>query len=96
MENNLKNNIAFCEAQGLAYCFQAYADNSAFEEIMMIGFNENSGYTYIALENGIQIASLMGQRVEYIITGNKVNEEYHFDNYKRAERYMNLSLTDED
>lgn len=93
MENNLKNSIAFCEAQGLAFCFQAYADNSPCEEIMMIGFNENSGYTYIALENGIQIASFIGQRVEYIVTDFRDGEEYFFDNYTHAEKY--LSLTEE-
>lgn len=93
MENNLKNNIAFCEAQGLALCFQAYADNSPSEEIIMIGFNEKSGYTYISLENGVQIASCMGQRVEYIVTDFRDGEEYFFDNYNEAEKY--LSLTDE-
>lgn len=56
----------------------------------------NSGYTYIALENGVQISSHFGHRVEYIVTDYRDGEEYFFDNYKEAESYMNLSLTDED
>ena len=37
------------------------------EEIMQCGFNKQSGYVYIALENGISIASCFGQDVEYIV-----------------------------
>jgi len=48
---------------------EKYAKNNAFkEEIMECGFNTNSGYIYIALENGICIASSFGQGVDYIIT----------------------------
>ena len=53
--NGLNTTIAFCEAHGLAKCFQAYADNCPSEDIMVIGFNPNSGYVYIALENGVSI-----------------------------------------
>ena len=36
-------------------------------DIMCCGFNTSSGYVYIALENGVTIASCFGQRVEYIV-----------------------------
>jgi hypothetical protein len=76
--------IAFCEAQGLSKCFQAYADNCAGEDIMTIGFNPNSGYTYIALENGLQICSMLGNDVEYLITDFQDGEETFYDEYELA------------
>lgn len=81
---NFSESIAFCEAQGLALCFQAYADNCAGDEIFVIGFNANSGYVYIALENGVQIASCMGQGVEYIVSTSASDEEEFFESYKCA------------
>ena len=37
-------------------------------DIMCCGFNEYSGNVYIALENGVTIASCFGQSVEYIVS----------------------------
>jgi len=37
-------------------------------DISHCGFNEYSGNVYIALENGVTIASCFGQRVEYIVS----------------------------
>ncbi len=81
--NNISN-PAFCEAQGLAKCFQAYADNCAGEDIMEVGFNPNSGYVYIALENGVSICSMLGREVEYLITNFENGEEGFFYNYEVA------------
>ena len=36
-------------------------------DISHCGFNQNTGYVYIALENGVTIASCFGQSVEYIV-----------------------------
>jgi galactokinase len=80
----IKDSIAFCEAMGLSNVFKAYAEECSREDIMEIGFNANSGYVYIALENGITIASSMGQRVEYIVTDFETGEESFFDNYTLA------------
>lgn len=91
MEIHNLNNPAFCEAMGLSNVFKAYAEECSGEEIMEVGFNPNSGYVYIALENGIQIASCMGQRVEYITFDFETGEESFFDNYTLAEK----RLTDE-
>ena len=80
----IKDSIAFCEAMGLSNVFKAYAEECSREDIMEVGFNANSGYVYIALENGITIASSMGQRVEYIVTDFETGEESFFDNYTLA------------
>jgi len=80
----LKQSIAFCEAQGLSKCFQAYADNCAGEDILEVGFNPNSGYTYIALENGVSICSMLGGDVEYLVTEFKNGREHFFKYYVEA------------
>lgn len=85
---NLKNSIAFCEAKGLSLCFEAYADFSARGEIMETGFNNNSGYVYIALENGITICSAFGRPVEFLITDFDTGEESFYDTYEEAEEAM--------
>ena len=81
------NRIAFCEAQGLANCFQAYADECAGEDIMSVGFNPNSGYVYIALECGVQICCCMGHEVEFLVTNFENGEEMFFTNYAEAISY---------
>tara|TARA_R100001443_G_C3330288_1_gene172169 strand:- start:700 stop:987 length:288 start_codon:yes stop_codon:yes gene_type:complete len=85
---NLEN-PAYCEAQGLAKVHQAHADNSVGEEIIEIGFNANSGYVYIALENGISICSMLGQEVEYLVTDFEDGTEYFLDSYQEAENELN-------
>lgn len=77
---------SFCELQGFSKCFQAYANNFAGEEVSEggIGFNSNSGYTYIALESGITICSMLGREVEYLITNFETGEETFFDTPEEA------------
>jgi hypothetical protein len=90
MENHLKiygfthNSIASLDAQSLSNVFAAYAENCAGEEIMEIGFNQNSGYVYIALENGIQIASCFGRNVVFVTTDFNDGEEYFAGTYEVA------------
>lgn len=90
------SSIAYCEAMGLSKCFEAYA--SIGEEIMDggIGFNPNSGYTYIALENGISICSMMGRSIEYLVTDFNDGEEHFFDTYHEACSYDPYNLENED
>ena len=78
--------IGICEARGLAKCFQAYADNCAGEDIIEVGFNCNSSYVYIALENGLQIRSTLGNEVEYLIVNFMDGEETFYDSYEIAIR----------
>jgi hypothetical protein len=79
------HSIAHLEAKGLAKCFDAYA--SVCEEISQIGFNPNSGYVYIALDNGIQIASMLGQDIEYIVVDHDGTEHF-LDTYESAENFF--------
>jgi hypothetical protein len=81
------NYVACCEAHGLGLCFIAYADYSAGEEILEVGFNSNSGYVYIALENGVSICSMLGREVEYLVTNFDNGEEHFFDSYHEAETF---------
>jgi hypothetical protein len=78
------NSISYCEAKGLGLIFQAYANQCANEEIMGVGFNPNSGYVYIALENGISICSCMGHQVDYLVTNFYNGEETFYDTYQEA------------
>ena len=61
--------------------FQEYAKG---EDIMECGFNTNSGYVYMALENGITIASCFGQEVDYIVNDFETGEEHFLDEYEEA------------
>lgn len=79
---------AYCEAMGLSKVWKAYADNCTREDIMQVGFNENSGYVYIALENGVTIGSCMGARVQYIVSGDE--EEFFFISYSKAINYLKV------
>jgi hypothetical protein len=81
------NNLTYCESIGLSKCFIAYSN--IIEDIMEggIGFNPNSGYVYIALENGISICSNMGRDIEYLVTDFNNGEEYFFDTYEEAQQF---------
>ncbi|MFN5250917.1 MAG: hypothetical protein ACK5DE_07695 [Bacteroidota bacterium] len=86
--HNVSDSIPYCEAQGLANCFQAYADECAGESIMNVGFNPNSGCVYIALENGISICSMLGSGVEYLVTNFEDGEETFLESYGEAEQLL--------
>ena len=59
------------------------------DDIESIGFNQNSGYVYIYLQNGISIASCFGQSVDYIIIDPETEEEIFLDTYDEALEYLN-------
>lgn len=84
------DNPAYLESRGLAKVWKAYSEDCSREDIMEVGFNENSGYVYIALENGITIASAFGQDVDYIVTDFDNGEEFFYDTYEDAEQKFNL------
>jgi hypothetical protein len=81
--------IAYCEAEGLSKVFAAYANECAGEYIMEVGFNPNSGYVYIALDNGISICSMLGRDVEYLTADFETGEEHFFDSYEQAQTFIN-------
>ena len=76
--------ISVMEALGLSNVFLAYCDFAGGEAIQEIGFNPNTGYVYIALENNVTIASSFGQQVEYIVSDIMNGEEAFFDDYDTA------------
>jgi hypothetical protein len=84
----LSDSIAYCEAKGLSNCFDAYAEQCAGEYITSTGFNPNSGYVYIALENGIQICSMLGKGIEYLVSDWNTGEEHFFNEYHEAETFL--------
>jgi hypothetical protein len=90
MTNNLTDSLAHLEAKGMSKVWMAYADNCADEDIMEVGFNPNSGYVYIALENGVSIGSNLGGDVEYIVTNFNDGEEFFFDEYETALKQMEV------
>jgi len=85
-----QDRIAYCEAEGLSKVFAAYASECVVEYINEIGFNPNSGYVYIALENGITICSMLGRDVEYLVTDFKDGEEHFFDEYSQATSFCKI------
>ena len=86
--NGLNEYIAYSEAQGLSICFQAYADNCPGEDIFEIGFNANSGYTYIALEQNVTICSMLGRNAQYLVTDFDNGNEFFFNSYDEAVNHL--------
>ena len=84
----LSNSIAYCEAKGISEIFSAYAEYATGEEIIEVGFNQYTGYVYIALENGVQIASAFARGVEYIVADVETGQEYFFDSYSEANEFL--------
>jgi hypothetical protein len=77
--------MGYQDKESMGKVIRAYMRHTD-EEIMCTGMNMNTGYVYIALENGITIASNFGQKVEYIVTDFEDGEEYFLDTYRQAER----------
>jgi len=82
-----QNSFAYLEAKGKSKVWEAYAEHYAAEEIMEEGFNPNSGYVYLALENGITIASAFGQEVDFIYYDLDNDQEIIFDSFEELEIY---------
>ena len=80
--------LSYLELKGLANVINAYAENCPNEEISCSGFNEKTGYVYIALENGIQICSAFGKDVEYITYDPTGENEMFFDDFEKIVEYL--------
>lgn len=90
MEVHNLNSVALYEARGLAKCWEAYSQNATHEEVMVMGFNDQTGYVYLMLENGITICSQFGKDVEFIIFDCEADEELFFDDYDEAYNNSNV------
>ena len=80
----LINKLGTLDLVSLSKVIDAYRKNAHREEIEDIGFNENSGYVYIYLENGISICSCFGHDVEYLVTDFETGDETFFEDYDEA------------
>ena len=85
MENKFISKLGSSDLESYIKCLQAYQNCECYgEDIMEVGFNKNSGYVYIALENGIQIASCFGNDVCYIVNDWETGEENFYSTYEKA------------
>ncbi len=83
-----QNSLAYLEAKGMSKVWESYAEHYASEEIMEEGFNPNSGYVYLALENGITVGSELGKDVEFIVHDFDTDDEIIFDSIEELEIYL--------
>lgn len=88
MEQQLIEQLYGSDLESWILVQRAYKTYAHGEDIMECGFNKMSGYVYIALENGVQIASCFGQDVDYITYDFENGEEGFFDTYEEA--YQNI------
>jgi hypothetical protein len=84
----MKTSFGYSDAMSKAKVWEAYAKHYGGEEIMEEGFNINTGYVYLALDNGITIASNFGQEVIYFVNDFETEEELEFDSYEELEIYL--------
>lgn len=85
----MTNSLGYLDAKSKAIVWAAYADNFAGEEIMEEGFNLNSGNVYIALENGVTIASAFGQAVDFYVYDFETGDEFAFESIDELNQYLN-------
>ena len=84
---NLEN-PAYSEAKSLSIVWDAYARSCPREDIFEVGFNNNSGNVYIALETNITLVSSFGQDVEYLVTDFETGEEQFFETFYKAQKHL--------
>jgi hypothetical protein len=84
---NLEN-PAYLEAKSLSKLWESYSENCSREDIFEVGFNENSGYVYIALETNITLVSSFGQDVEYLVTDFETGDESFFETIDEAKNHL--------
>lgn len=86
----MNTTLGYSDAKSKAIIWNAYAENFAGEEIMEEGFNVNSGYVYLTLEN-VTIASAFGQPVEYIVFDFEEGQEIFFDSIEELNAHLNTN-----
>jgi hypothetical protein len=84
----MTNSFAYLDAKSKSIVWAAYAEHFAGEEIQEEGFNINSGYVYIALENGVTIASAFGQEVDFIVYDDETEQELFFDCIEELNKHL--------
>jgi len=92
--NGLKNYVCSCEAVGLSKVWAEYAENWAGDDIEAVGFNENSGYVYISLWNGVQLGCCLGGRLEYIVYDEETETELFLNSWHEWREYDERKRTE--
>lgn len=90
--NDLLNTLYGSDRVSLFLVIEAYDKYCNTETIEYTGFNRNSGYVYISLENSISIVSCFGQEVEFLVTDYETVEEHFLDSYDDAMNKLNEIL----
>ena len=92
MYTTQNNSFGYSDAKSKSIVWNAYAENFAGEEIMEEGFNPNTGYVYISLENGVTIASSFGQSVDFFIYDNETDQELEFNSIEEFQEHNNKAI----
>tara|TARA_R110001606_G_scaffold6439_6_gene28931 strand:- start:1606 stop:1938 length:333 start_codon:yes stop_codon:yes gene_type:complete len=87
MQIYLSYKMGNSDLMSISLLFQEMADNPnlSTEDIFEIGYNSISGYTYISLESRVDIVSIIGKPVEFLVTDFEDGTEYFLETYKEAE-----------
>jgi hypothetical protein len=88
MTTQNQKSFGYLDAKSKSIVWAAYAEHFGGEEIMEEGFNINSGYVYIALENGVTIASAFGKKVKFIVYDEENEEETFLFSVKQAYKFL--------
>lgn len=76
------------DIESMNIVIDTYRDKASGEFIECSGWNSVSGYAFIALESGIQIASCFGRDPEYIVFDHETEDEIFLDSYEEAQEYI--------
>tara|TARA_R110001599_G_scaffold129074_2_gene303174 strand:- start:17204 stop:17485 length:282 start_codon:yes stop_codon:yes gene_type:complete len=93
MKLSTKQNItdlSVTELRSLAKCLTTYSKDCFLATIELSGYNEQSGYIYLSLDNGVCIASFAGQEVQFVVHNFEIGEEKFFNIYQNAVRYASI------
>jgi hypothetical protein len=88
MTTQTQTSFGYSDAISKSIVWRAYAIYFGGEEIQEEGFNINSGYVYIALENGVTIASAFGQAVEFYVYDFDNDDEFAFESIDELNEYL--------
>lgn len=95
---NFINSLGCADLQSFINVLDSY--NSDYEtrklNIEYLGFNSNSGYVYLALENGISIISAFGRDVYFLVNNFRNGDEKIFNTYDEALNYLNSEEEEEE
>ena len=85
---NFINGLKTLDLQSFSKVVEAYLDLYNRPDVEDVGFNTSSGYIYFYLENGITIASCLGQNVIFVVD-HGFNDDLEFETYFEAYHFMN-------